>query len=186
MPNLSPEAQKLLDARRSAIAELMALDGKQREINDADVVRLSGARLVVDSLTMRLLAGDIVSAAEFKAANEMVDGALEAGGKRVHTVEIEYVGDLETCPQCGYEKHSPPDPIDAARIANPPIPGEKILPGDPRYREYEPPTPKRPPTVIDLKAVETAPRGQTLTGAFANPAQEYRTQHPCRRTTEER
>jgi hypothetical protein len=60
MGELSPEAQKLLNARRSAIEELRQIDGKDRTITDHDVARVASARLLVDAITMRMVSGDAI------------------------------------------------------------------------------------------------------------------------------
>jgi hypothetical protein len=116
----------LLDARQAAIAELKALDGKERGIADFAVVRLSGARMLVEALTLRMLAGDAVAPAELQAANDMVDAALEAAGTRTHTIELMTShGAFDTCPQCGFT----PPPAELVER----VPGERFVDTFRRY-----------------------------------------------------
>src|SRR5262249_41344665 len=91
MAELSPEAQKLLAARKAAVEELKKIDDKDRPINDDDVIRLSGARMMVDALTLRMLAGEAVSPSDLKAANAMVDEALKDAGMRSHNIKVQFV-----------------------------------------------------------------------------------------------
>ena len=78
MSDLSPEAAKILTARKAAVEELKALDGIERPLNDHLVQRLAGARLYAEGVTMRVIQGESVTAPEFKAANDMIEAAREA------------------------------------------------------------------------------------------------------------
>jgi hypothetical protein len=98
---LSPEAEKILTARREAAAELKAIDGVDRKATDPAVIRLSNARLYEANITMRVLAGESVTAAEFKAAGEMVEFARNATPQPI-AVNIEVVEGILHCPKCGY------------------------------------------------------------------------------------
>lgn len=75
---LSPEAERLLDARNEAVAELKAIDGQDRDILDPCVIRLSVARLFEQSVTMRILAGEPVASSELQSATRMVADARAA------------------------------------------------------------------------------------------------------------
>jgi hypothetical protein len=104
MGDISPEAKKLLDARKAAIEELKQIDGKNRAITDHDVMRLANCRLMVDALTLRMIAGDVVSPSEVKQAHEMVDLALEDAGMRSKCVEVKFVQGcigIYDCQHCG-------------------------------------------------------------------------------------
>jgi len=131
MPDLSPEAQKLLDARKAAVEELRAIDNVERPITDHDVLRLSAARMFSDSLTLRMVSGDPVAAAEVRAADDIVQNALASFARQIK-VEVEIVeGIVGICPKC------------KAEIAD--------------YRA--PPKPKAPPPVLDA-VVADAPESQ--------------------------
>jgi hypothetical protein len=105
MADLSPEAAKLLAARKAAIAELREITGKDRTITDHDVQRLANARLLLDSLTMRMVSGDPVSPGDIRQANDMIDLALEAAGKKAINVDLQIVRDpVDVCPHCGWTK----------------------------------------------------------------------------------
>jgi hypothetical protein len=110
MAELSPEAQKLLTARKAAIAELKEIDGKERTVGDFDVIRLAGCRMLVEALTLRMLAGDRVLPSEFDQAQSMVDESLRLAGKRELKVEIEIVRGNYICAHCGKlnEDYTPP------------------------------------------------------------------------------
>jgi hypothetical protein len=81
MAELSPEAAKLLAARKAAVAELKQIDGADRPISDPDVIRVSNARLLVDALMLRMLSGEVVGPGDLRTANAMVDAALDAARK---------------------------------------------------------------------------------------------------------
>jgi hypothetical protein len=72
---LSPEAAKILAARKAAVDELAAIDNVQRAVTDPAVIRLSNARLYQAAITMSVLRGEAVAAAEYKAADDMVEQA---------------------------------------------------------------------------------------------------------------
>jgi hypothetical protein len=88
--SLSPEAARLLAARKAAVEELRQIDGRDRAIDDHDVRRLSAARLLIDSLNARMLdPGDHpVSPADLKQADAMVEEVLDQAGKRRTTIEL--------------------------------------------------------------------------------------------------
>jgi hypothetical protein len=142
---LSPEASKLKAARESAIEELREIDGKQRSVSDHDVRRLSGARMLCDSLTLRMLSGDSVSPAEFKAANELVDQARHIAGHREIDVEIvwaENVIGLARCPHCHAKFEvsdyvAPPMPERPARTIDVDVVTAATLPAP---KDTQPPT----------------------------------------------
>jgi hypothetical protein len=119
---LSPEAAKLLAARKAAIAELHALDGKERGVGDHDVIRLSGARMMVEALTMRMLGGDAVGPSDLRQANAMVDEALSASGTKLPTIRLTFCKTVTgICPKCNARiddyhaatPSAPPPTIDA-------------------------------------------------------------------------
>jgi hypothetical protein len=139
--NLSPEAQRLLAARQAAVEELRAIDGEDRSITDHDVVRVSNARLLVDALMLRSLSGDAVGLSEFRIANELVDSALKAAGKRAPAVRLSFVeGVTGMCPKCG------------ARIE------DWVSPPKPSY-----------PSTIDVKANELVEASKSLPAPKASP-----------------
>jgi hypothetical protein len=101
---ISPEAAKVLAARRSAVEELRALDGKVRPIGDHDVARVAAARLLCDSLIMRMVSGDPIGPSDLKHASEMVDAALTDAGKKQIEVKLEIARTLTgVCPNCQHE-----------------------------------------------------------------------------------
>jgi hypothetical protein len=123
MAELSPEAQRLLAARRAAVEELKALDGKERSITDSDVVRLSGARMLHDSLSTRMLLGDAVSPAEFGQAQSMVDAALSAvRAQQPHTIKFQWAETIAgICPKCKaqIDPYEAPEAIKRSQIVQP-------------------------------------------------------------------
>jgi hypothetical protein len=100
--DLSPKAQRILDARKAAAAELKALDGVERPISDFDVQRLANARLLVDALTLKMWDRDAtVSPADLKNANDLVDLAI-AGKRSLLKVDLTFtVPSDEKCSACG-------------------------------------------------------------------------------------
>jgi len=98
---LSPEAQRVLDAREAAIAELRLIDGQDRPINDHLVLRLAGARLYADNINLRVIAGEPVSATEVETAQSMIEAARDAVPKPPIKVEVAFVdGIVGICPKC--------------------------------------------------------------------------------------
>jgi hypothetical protein len=116
---LSPEAQRLLDARTEGVAELKAIDNVERTITDPNVVRLASARLFEQSLTMRMLGGEAISASELKSATDMVADARDALPPQplavTLTVVKSHIGIV--CPHCHREIKASemvdPEPTDA-------------------------------------------------------------------------
>jgi hypothetical protein len=110
MPDLSPEAQKVLDARKAAAAELQAIDAVERELTHADVIRLANARLYEASVTLRVLAGEPIAASEIKAASALVEDARGHVKKPIE-VRIAFEGpDVELYPHCGKDINAKPLP----------------------------------------------------------------------------
>jgi hypothetical protein len=107
---LSPEAQKVLDARKAAAAELQGIDGKERPLDHPQVVRLSTARLYEAAITMRVLGGEKIQSSEIKASDDMVQAARAAvEAERVTTVDVRFhpmANDHEVCPVCGWRPPS--------------------------------------------------------------------------------
>jgi hypothetical protein len=126
--DLSPEASKLLAARKAAAEELQGIDGVERAITDHSVLRLANARLYEAAITMRVVTGEIITAAEFKAASDMVEQA-RAAAKAAPSIKLTIVSGVTgifTCKHCGKRNEIP---------------------------DYEaPPKPSAPPPTIDLKA----------------------------------
>jgi len=111
---LSAEAQKVLDARKSAAAELKAIDAVERELTHPDVLRLSAARLYESAIQLRVIAGEPIAASEIKAASQLVEDA-RGHVKAPIEVRIEFVGnDPKFCPHCGKD-------LDAKPLPNPPV-----------------------------------------------------------------
>jgi len=109
---LSDEAQRLLQARRNAAAELKAIDNQDRPINDHDVCRLASCRLLIDSLNMRMLSpGDHpVNPGDLRAADAMLAEVLEQAGMRKIKVELQWIGAEQppVCVKCGHVAYSDP------------------------------------------------------------------------------
>jgi hypothetical protein len=103
MTDVSPEARKLAQARKDAVLELKAIDGKDRKTNDPAVIRLGNARLYEASITLKVVNGETIAAAEFKAATDMVEAARGVI-KEPLSIDIHVVGpaDEAKCPECGH------------------------------------------------------------------------------------
>jgi hypothetical protein len=148
---LSPEARKLLDARKAAADELRQIDGVERSIHDHDVKRLASAHLYEQSVMTRVLNDEQITAAEFKAASDMVEAARSTA-KALPTIKLEIVSGvvgIYTCSHCGarnelrdgsYQAPSkpvkPPSTIDVkvadkaeVKVLPPPTPPERKHPG---------------------------------------------------------
>jgi hypothetical protein len=107
---ISPEAARLIAARKAAAEELKGIDGAERPITDHFVCRLASARLYEQSVLARVLAGEPITSSEFKAASDMVEAA-RANVPRQIGVEIEFVeGPVEHCPKCGWHRGEPTAP----------------------------------------------------------------------------
>jgi len=116
MAELSPEASKILQARKDAASELSKIDGEERALTDADVIRLSNARLYEAAVMLRIVGGENVPASEAKAASEMVE---EARGyvRRTHKVVVEFVGaEVRVCPHCNRDLDAKPLPSSPKQI----------------------------------------------------------------------
>jgi hypothetical protein len=102
---LSPEAQRIYDARLAAVAELKAIDGKDRVHNDPAVLRLSTARMYESAITMRVLAGEKIASSEIEAASRLVENARGAVPEPC-SVTVTFVGGPgdSRCPQCGWQR----------------------------------------------------------------------------------
>jgi hypothetical protein len=110
MPELSPEAHKVLDARKAAAAELHAIDAIERELTHPGVLRLAAARLYESAIQLRVLSGEPIAAAEIKAATQLVEDA-RGYVKAPIEVRIEFVGDdPKFCPHCGKDLDAKPLP----------------------------------------------------------------------------
>jgi hypothetical protein len=125
---LSPEAAKILQARRDAATELKAIDQVERPLSDPAVIRLAGARLYEAAITLRVLDGERIPASEIKASDDLI---IAARGNIKTPVQLSvkfvdgYVG-RGTCPHCkqefeieDYRAPSLPEPKPAPSI-NPP------------------------------------------------------------------
>jgi hypothetical protein len=98
---LSPEAEKILSARRAAISEFKAIDSVERPLDDPAVIRLSNARLYEAAVMIRVVNGDNIAASEIKAATDMIDAARSAIPKPIR-VDVKIVDGVTGCPKCGY------------------------------------------------------------------------------------
>ena len=150
MAKLSPEAEKILTSRTEAAEELRGIDGRSRSISDPAVVRLSNARLYEQSITLRILAGEPIAAAEFRAAGDMVEAALKTNPApiRVDLEVVSGVTGLFSCQHCGaqnriedYVAPSKPEPgrtIDAEVVKEPPATTAKPAKPKPKALDYHP------------------------------------------------
>jgi len=91
---LSPEAARLMDARKAAIEELRQIDNKMRGIGDHDVQRLASCRMLLASLNERMLnpGNHPVSPSELEQADAMVERVLADAGKRETTINLRLFG----------------------------------------------------------------------------------------------
>jgi hypothetical protein len=129
---LSPEAARLMAARKAAVEELRSLDSKERGIADHDVCRLSNARLLLDGLMLRSLSGEAVGPSELRAANDLVDAARSAACQQSMSISVKFVeGAVGTyvCKHCGERNYLE----DGSYV---PEPKRSDLP--PRTLEHEP------------------------------------------------
>ena len=106
MADLSPEAAKLLAARKAAADELRAIDNQERSLSDHYVQRLASCRMLADGLALRLLNGEAVPPADLERANSMIDEARKAAAfAALKGITIEYIeGPIERCPECGWHR----------------------------------------------------------------------------------
>jgi len=155
MVELSPEAAKILAARKDAAAELSKIDGEERALTDADVIRLSNARLYEAAVMLRIVGGENVPASEAKAASEMVENA-RGYVRRTHKVILELINsDVRNCPHCGKDidaKPLPPAPKEIEGTAVELLPSSQPsspISAPPKKKDAPPATPSPPRSIHD-------------------------------------
>jgi hypothetical protein len=114
---LSPEAQRLYDARKAAIEELRAIDNVERSVSDPYVIRLANARMFEESVTLRIISGESVTASEVKAGADMVEAARAALPPVLPEVKLTIVSRTTVeCPEChcrfDTRDHKPIKPVE--------------------------------------------------------------------------
>ena len=95
---LSPEAAKILQARRDAVAELKARDGAERGVHDPHVTRLAFARMYQATVMVQMAAGEHVSASDYAAADAAVENALAAVPAPLPKFELQIVDSVDRAP----------------------------------------------------------------------------------------
>jgi hypothetical protein len=133
MPELSPKAKRIADARKAAMLELKSIDGQDRELTNHDVRRLASARLFSENIELRVVAGEAVTSAEVRSAAAMIEEARGAVPRPMH-MSVKFVEGVVgkfVCEHCHKENRvqnyvAPPKTDSPNAVAQPSVPARTL------------------------------------------------------------
>jgi hypothetical protein len=101
--------------------------------SDERVVHVATLRMMREAIQAKLIAGHHVDPADLLRLDEALRTYVP---KEQHRVDIQYVGTIDRCPKCGYERPASPEPPPPPKPSSPAIPA--AAPRAPNVVQLEP------------------------------------------------